>query len=182
MKQKLIFFDLEATGFRRQPHNCDQIVQFAASHFENNDNDFAIYLKVDYLPIAIVELTKIDPKWLNNNGIDYHQGLVQINHWINQNANATWIGHNTHNYDWPLLFSNLKDAGLINDPTWKDWLKRLKIETIDLLYLAKQKLPGLDSYRLENLANHLQIDLTNAHNAIADVEITKAVYQKLTGI
>ena len=184
MNEDLIFFDLEATGFRRAVGNCDQVVQFAAAFKGNQNKDFAIYLKVDYLPLEIANLTKIDPKWLNNNGIDYNQGLKQINDWINLNGrDRVWIGYNTHSYDWPLLFSNLKEAGLINDLSWKDWLSRLNIESIDLLYVARKKLKGLlTSYRLEDVCKYFKIDLTNAHNAIADVEITKAIYQKLSGI
>ena len=62
--------------------------------------------------------------------------------------------------------------------------RRLRGETpvVDTLKMARELLPYLSSYRLGNVAHALGITVEETHRAMADVELTAGVLQRLMNI
>lgn len=86
-------------------------------------------------------------------------------------GDATLVGHNIVKFDLEFINNHLRQLGL----------GPLTNEVVDTLDLARKNLV-LPDYQLRTLAEHYKIDYSNAHRALRDVEITREVFWRLTGL
>ena len=80
------------------------------------------------------------------------------------------MGHNIIKFDLEFLNNHLRQLGLppLDNPV------------IDTMQLARKKI-NMPKHRLMDVANYYNIDYSNAHRAMSDVEITREIFFKLMG-
>jgi DNA polymerase-3 subunit alpha (Gram-positive type) len=81
-------------------------------------------------------------------------------------GNSTLAAQNSR-FDLRFLKYNAEKLGL-----------EVKDEAIDTLVITRQLYPELDNHQLSTVANHLNIDLINAHRADEDAEATAQILLK----
>lgn len=175
---KLLFFDLETTGFRRQ---FDSIIEIAAILVDTETGEqgpiFHEYIKPKKkIPVHITEITGITNEQVKNCRRE-SEVMTSFVEYINKCNPEALVGHNIDSFDVPWIREKAEFYFLV--------LK--KIPTIDTLKLARKvKAPfafttktGRPSYRQESIAKAMGIEY-DAHSAIADVMALITIYGKLT--
>lgn len=71
------------------------------------------------------------------------------------------------------------DFSFINEELKRYYWRPIKNEVVDTIRLAKKRVPGLQSYRLESLINHFGFDHKKNHRALDDAKITAELLLKL---
>lgn len=179
-----IFYDLETTGLEKA---FDQIVQFAAIH---TDDDLqirgTINLRCRRLPEIVpspsaMMVTRIDPDHLENQALSHYQMLQEIQTWLQQRTPATFVGHNSLEFD--ERFLRLALFRSLCDPYLTSIGGNIRG---DIMLLAQAvfhhdpdsiQVPinrGLLNFKLGDLvrANGLRFPEQAAHEALADINAT----------
>ncbi len=160
-----IVFDIETTGFS-YPQN--EIIEIAAIKYTGDDEiEFHEYVKIDsIIPIDITLLTGIS----NDTIKDADPIDIVMPKFLSFIGDHTLIGHNITSFDIPFINKVCTDLGL---PTVKNKL-------VDTLYIAREKLPELESHKLLALCEYFEIDTANAHHALFDCYMCRSVYTFLS--
>lgn len=163
---KYVFFDLETTGLSCED---DEIIEFGAVILNGINNPglkrVDILIKASKpLTTFTKELTGINDKMLENEGIDIKEALLKIADIFSE---AILVAHNAN-----------FDIGFINS-----WFKKYGIKIpnntiIDTLPLARVIWPYLKNHKLGHLAKVLKIDYDSikAHRGDYDALILKDIY------
>ena len=83
---------------------------------------------------------------------------------------ATLVGHNIVRFDMEFINNHLRQLGL----------PPLLNPVMDTVHIAREKL-RLPNYHLRTIAEYYNIEYSNAHRALRDVEITREVFFRLMG-
>lgn len=160
-----VLVDIETTGLSP---TYNDIIEIGAIKVENNKI-------VDTFESLITISTELDPFITNLTGITnemlqkYGKNInIVLSSFIDFIGNNVLVAHNANFdinflYDKCLLYSNLY----------------LKNDFIDTMKVSKKLYPNLPNYKLSTLADHFNIDYSNAHRSIEDVKITFEVYNNL---
>lgn len=161
-----VIIDIETTGLEPEPN---EIIEIAALKIEGGEiaDVFSSLINIKQpLPAEIVNLTGITDEMLSE-GKDKAEVLKQFLDFV---KDTPLIAHNAE-FDIPFLNHHLnKTLGvtLTNQP-------------ICTLKLARKTVPGLQSYRLQKLAEYFAIPAPVVHRAHGDVEITHKLWLELVG-
>lgn len=82
------------------------------------------------------------------------------------------VGHNIHMFD--MQFLNRESVAFDGKPLENDY--------IDILYVARNCLPGLPRHRLVDLAAYFQIGTKGAHRALQDCMMNQQCFEKMAGM
>lgn len=162
----VVIIDIETTGLEPEPN---EIIEIAALRVERGEivDVFSSLINIKQpLPAEIVNLTGITDEMLSE-GKDKTEVLKQLLAFV---RDTPLIAHNAE-FDMPFLNHHLnKTLGvtLANQP-------------ICTLKLARKTVPGLQSYRLQKLAEYFAIPAPVVHRAHGDVEITHKLWLELVG-
>jgi len=158
-----VIFDIETTGFG---HSAEIIELAALKIIDGKVSDtFESFVKPSNpIPTAITALTHITNEMVEN--APYIDEILPAFLYFIENYKL--VGHNIASFDLPFI-----RRLLLNTPEIQ-----LKNDYIDTLYMAKHKLT-LNDYKLTTIANHLQVDVSNAHRAMKDCYITFECFSKL---
>lgn len=163
-EENFVIVDLETTGLSPLKN---EIIEIGAIKVENGKviDTMDIFIKPK-VPVSkfITRLTGITNEMLED-GIDIQEGMSKF---VEFSKGYTLMAHNAR-FDMSFLNSNMNTC----------FNQNLENECLDTLKISKEKIKGLSSYKLENLANYFNVDYTGAHRAIKDCEITLDVYNNL---
>lgn len=165
---KIIFFDLETTGFN-QFHN--NIIEIAAKDNKNNefhslvDPEQSISKKITSITNITNSMVKGKPK-INTVLEDFIKFCFKD---TKKNENVYLVAHNGNAFDRVFLERKMFECCL-EIPDWK---------YIDSLHLAQYLLPNKYSHSLKNLCKHWNIIQKNAHRAMSDVEDLEKIFELL---
>lgn len=174
---KLLFFDIETTGFSRK---YDYIIELAGIIYNTETKEeeavFHEYVKPKKrIPIHITEITGITNQMVADKKpeIDVLRDFIKF---IEEHQPEQYVGHNLDAFD--LLW--LKEKSLFFELSFPDKA------TIDTLKVArKKKAPtskvtakGNPSYTQESIAGAYGI-IYEAHSAIADVRALIEIFEKM---
>lgn len=81
--------------------------------------------------------------------------------------NRTFVAHNI-GFDYPIVRGEFKSLGY-----------DLRLPHLCTIQTARVLIPGVDSYGLKNLSNHLNIELDSHHRAMADTQATADIFEQL---
>jgi hypothetical protein len=87
-------------------------------------------------------------------------------------GDATLVGHNIEDFDYPILRRTARQAGL---PVPRH-------ELIDTFKMARRLLPEASSHRLEGLAGQLEPGIVQQHRALPDARLTARVFFHLLDV
>ena len=161
-------FDTETTGL--EPGSGDRIVEIAAIRIKGKDK------------IAVFE-TLVNPgreiseaaQRVNNITAEMLEGAPSIEAVMPKFLNfieGTCVSSYNASFDMAFLQSELKLLG--REP--------LNIPAVDILRMAKRLLPGLERYPLWFVAQKLSLTTKQEHRALADVELTLGVFNRLNEV
>lgn len=163
--ENYIVIDIETTGLS---HLSDNIIEIAAIKVKDGNpiEEFQSLIKCEFcIPEQVTQLTGITNEDLEKDGRGVREVLIDFIQFIS---------------DQPLVCHNMSfDINFIQATCKKNNIKIPKNKCIDTLVLAKRKLKFLTNYRLETIAEVLEIPSENHHRALRDCYITYNVYNKL---
>ena len=97
-----VFYDLETSGLSK-PY--DQIFQFGAIHADADLNSLSVIdLRCNRLPELIPSpkallITRVSPKAITTQNLSHYEMTSEVVKWISDRQPATFIGHNSIDFD-----------------------------------------------------------------------------------
>ncbi|MGB3102403.1 MAG: exonuclease domain-containing protein, partial [Psychrobacillus psychrotolerans] len=155
---KYAVVDIETTG--HSSTNGDRIIQLAIVFIENNKlvNTYTTFINPEKpIPLFIQDLTNIAESDVEKAPLFEDIGAKVLG----MLQDHIFVAHNIH-FDLPFLQKELKRVGLPN----------LVCKTMDTVEFTKLMFPNLYSYKLQDIANELEINLESAHRADDDALAT----------
>lgn len=161
-----VVIDTETTGLRPGP---DRVIEAAAVRMRNGvviDTFQSLIHPERRIPPFIVRFTGITPEML----ADAPKAREIIPDFIRFIEGATLVGHNL-SFDLNFLSHEAQLLGL-----------PFPIDGFDTILLARRLLPGLKRFKLDMVAQHLQIMTHNRHRALGDAQVTAEIFARLVEI
>lgn len=162
--KNVVIYDLETTGLNLE---SDEMIQISALRLSDGKRFNRFVLPKGEISKKAVLTHGYDLDHIVKNGgkpasevlkdfVDFANGCVLI-------------GHNSSYYDDVILARQLSEEGLkIDSPS-----------RYDTLVLAQAVLPNLSNYKLATCCEYFGVTNERAHDALADVEATALVFEKL---
>ena len=153
--------DTETSGGK---YNEEKIIEICILVFDGNNiiETFQSLInpqkKVDYF---VQKLTGIREKELKKCKIfkDYAKEIKKLL------KNKVIVGHNV-DYDYRVLKNEFKSIG-----------EDLKADTLCTIEMSKRVFPDLESYKLNKICNHFNIELNKHHRAFDDAKATTELFK-----
>lgn len=155
---KYAVVDIETTG--HSSTNGDRIIQLAIVFIENNSivNTFNSFINPEKpIPLFIQDLTKIKDADVAH-APRFEEIASQV---LDLLQDHIFVAHNIH-FDLPFLQKELTRVGL----------PKLICKSMDTVEFAKLMFPNMYSYKLQDIATELHIELKSAHRADDDALAT----------
>lgn len=164
---RVIFFDLETTGFNIY-HNS--IIEIGA--IDNLDKTFSNLIKSNKpLRPKIVEITGITDELLQN-ADESKLALVKFRDYVESIPckEIYLLAHNCNGFDKPFLKMEFKKHNIKFNR---------EIHFVDTLRMAQLVLPFLNYHSMKSLSSYFNIINPNAHRAFEDADTLNKIYQVL---
>ena len=169
-KERLIWFDIETTGFN--PFK-NEIIEIAA--VDNEGNEFNELIKpTGKISKKITEITNITQQMVNDKAgindilikfVKFIKGLDSTD-----NSKTTYlIGHNSHSFDVPFIKAKCAEFNI----------KFPNVVHLDTMRMSQYIMDDQWSHNLGALCEVFNIINTNAHRALSDVYATQVLYCNL---
>lgn len=155
--------DIETTGLRPQ---SDKITEIAIYIHDGNGivNEYATLIHPEKtIPYFISGLTGITNEMVEG-APRFYEVAKEI---IELTENHIFVAHNAR-FDYNFIKEEFKRLGY-----------HFKRDIFDTVKLSRRLIPGLKSYSLGKLCNHLDIDVNNRHRAAGDALATAKLFELL---
>lgn len=155
--------DIETTGLRPQ---SDKITEIAIYIHDGNRivNEYATLIHPEKtIPYFISGLTGITNEMVEG-APRFYEVAKEI---IELTENHIFVAHNAR-FDYNFIKEEFKRLGY-----------HFKRDIFDTVKLSRRLIPGLKSYSLGKLCNHLDIDVNNRHRAAGDALATAKLFELL---
>ena len=157
--------DLETTGLSA---SNAQIIEMAAIHVRDGEvcDTFSRLIRISCpLPEEVIKLTGLTDNVLECEGVPMKQALSDF---------IEFVGSH------PLVGYNIAfDIAFLRAACGRFTVAFPRMKTVDVLELARRKVFGLPSMKLECLAEHYQFVPYTPHRAMNDCQVTYHLYKKL---
>lgn len=161
-----VIFDTETTGLDVYD---DDIVQLAAIKIRNKKivDKYNVIMTTDLkIPEMLGDIVNpLIEEYNNTERVSHNEGLTGF---LDFAEDCVLIGHNVE-FDFHILDFNLKKYCKINN------LNEIHPEYYDTLKLARLVIPGVNTYKLKNLLEQLNLQGENSHLADDDIIATKSL-------
>jgi len=161
--ENVVVIDFETTGFSSQ---SDRVIEVGAIALEGNrlTGEFSRLMNPgDFVPYNITQLTGINDEMLAEQPRP-EDIMPELADFIGE---RTIIAHNA-SFDSKFLQAEMERVNLFLDNP-----------VLCTLKLARRLMPGLPSYSLSSLKNHLSITSKKAHRALDDAKATAFLWRHL---
>ena len=158
-----VVIDLETTGLK--PESA-KIIEIGAIRVVNGDvlDNMECFVHAAEIPEYIEKMTGITSDMLKN-GLDEKEAMPKLKEFI---GNFPVVAHNVK-FDLDFIRAACERSGI-------EWNDPLNFDTVKI---AREKIPGMQSYKLENLLEHFQLPHEHLHRALNDSRAVHALYCKL---
>jgi DNA polymerase III epsilon subunit family exonuclease len=164
---RVIFFDLETTGFNIY-HNS--IIEIGAT--DNLDKTFSTLIKSNKpLKSKIIEITGITDELLEN-AEESKIALLKFRDYVESIPckEVYLLAHNCNGFDKPFLEMEFNKHNIKFNRN---------IHFVDTLRMAQLVLPFLNYHSMKSLSSYFNIINPNAHRAFEDADTLQKIYQVL---
>lgn len=162
MDDSFVVFDIETTGFSPV---SNKIIEIGAVRVENGRiiDRFSEFVNPKVpIPFKIENLTSInDSMVMDKETID-----VILPRFLEFSKGAVLVAHNA-GFDMSFVIENCRQLGIPTDFTY-----------VDTVGMARMLLPGLNRFKLDNVAKALGVSLENHHRAVDDAGCTAEIFVK----
>ncbi len=166
LDEAYVVFDLETTGFSPGVHKIIEIGAVRVEHAAVTGR-FSSFVNPEVpIPYRIEEITKINDEMV----MDARKIEEVLPEFMEFCSGAVMVAHNA-DFDMGFIKHNLGQQG-----------KTEEFTVLDTVALARNLLPGLSRFKLDNLAKALGVPLQNHHRAVDDAECTAGIFIKLIGM
>jgi inhibitor of KinA sporulation pathway (predicted exonuclease) len=162
-------------GTERPEYLKFEILQIGAIKIDENFkyiSNFKMYVKPKFMPTInrhVLEIINVKERYIKTNSLYFDKVFNEFRNFIGQDDNCTFVTWS--NSDLEVLRSNL-DA-------WNIAFETSKYRHIDLQEVVMKK-QGLELHSsLEKIANEYKINYNLIHDAYADANVTKQLFQKI---
>ena len=163
---KYAIVDIETTGSYARANSITEIALIVTDGYQELDR-FETLIKPDHIiPNHITHLTGITNQMVSK-APRFEDIMIELEEIL---SDCIFIAHNV-GFDYSFIKKQFEEHG-------RRW-NRPKICTVRM---TREIVPGLSSYSLSNLCRHFSIVNRQAHRAMADVEATFKLFQKLQHI
>ena len=165
VEESFVIIDIETTGLAAEK---DEILELGAIRIQDGkcvDQYQQLILVQNEIPETITALTGIENASVKANGIPIQDALAAFYDFI---GSSMVLGY-CIDFDKKFLETESQRNGM-DFP---------EMDTYDVMQAAKSKIKGLRSYKLETIANVLEISAKQEHRALADCQLLYQVYCKL---
>ena len=162
-----VVLDLETTGLNPLR---DQIIEIAAIRVKEG-KEISYYqslISCEQIPETVIQLTGITREILEQEGKPMDQVLKEVLEFI---GDTRIVSHNA-SFDWRFLQQACR----------RSEMKLGHPPLLDTLNLARQKVDGVEDYKLLTLSKHFHFAILEPHRALADCRLTHQLYEKLKRI
>jgi CRISPR-associated protein Cas2 len=161
-----VVVDVETTGL--SPVD-DEIIEIGAIKVVDKEEiaEYSALIKIDIaVPLRIAKLTGISTELLQEKGRDMVAVMAEFLEFISE---LPLVAHNA-----------TFDLGFIHDSCSKCGLEMGSNRVIDTLPLARKVVADVGDYKLQTLAKHFNINITDKpHRVIQDCRTTKLLFENL---
>ncbi len=162
LPEQFVVFDLETTGLNPTKHEIIEIGAVKVNRDSNNHTTFQALVKPSKkVPKKITEITGITQKMVDSEGEEMGSVLKEFVDFIGDLRLVTFNAE----FDMGFLKEAAKSHGLL-----------IKNPVSCALKMARRAWPGLQSYKLADLANMGGMSSKGNHRALKDCELTITVY------
>lgn len=160
-----VFLDIETTGLDVEN---DAIIEIGVLYMDASGTccKWGTLVKTEKLiPKEITNLTGITEEMLHEEGMEIKEALTQLNSLIHNKAIVCY----NMKFDISFLqraFKNISMESNINC-------------VVDVLHLARKYISGVNNYKLNTLADFLDVEYEECHRALKDCEILYQIFSKL---
>lgn len=165
MKERFVVIDLETTG--HSPENGDKIIQIGAVVISDGEIAETMSTLVNPnvpIPPFIQKLTHISNEMVKD-APEFREVVPEL---LKLLENSCFVAHNV-SFDFSFLQHELQQLGY----------KKLTMPKIDTVELARIMLPTLESYKLTQMADYLEISHDRPHQADSDAYVTAELFLHL---
>ena len=155
--------DIESNGAGFRKESIIEIAVYRYDGHEIVDQFISLVNPESEITPFVQKLTKISPKMVKT-APKFHEIAKRV---VEITANTTLVGHNIE-FDYRMLRQEFKRLGY-----------DFKINTLDIIPLAKKLIPEAESYSLGKLVKSLGIPLVDAHRASGDARATLDLFKLL---
>ena len=165
-----VVVDIETTGLSRFHHKITEFCAIkvkwdACSHIFDTTDELSMLINPGRrIPAFITRLTKITDEMVKD-APPFNDVASLLNEFIGDNA---VVAHNA-TFDYNFLDYNFKESGLCG----------LSSDSLCTCRLSRRLIPGLSSYCLGSVCNHLNINNLQAHRAMGDALATRDIFTHL---
>lgn len=160
--------DVETTGLRPDRSEIFELASIVVINGKITET-FSVFIKTEQpIPQKITELTQVTGETVKREGENIETALPRFLEFV---GDLSLVGHNVH-----------FDISFIDIACERLGLRGIGNKRIDTLAAARKTIPGLGSYSLSALSEHLDIDLHIHHRALEDCYTTYRLYEKLIKI
>jgi DNA polymerase III alpha subunit (gram-positive type) len=172
-----IIFDLETTSI--DPQSCEIIQIAALAPLSNDKFEVKVKFKESFADPKALEQNSWSRKVWHNEAVPPNKAREQFTEFIRKHATqeriskrgnifhvAVGMGYNIVRFDSIILQRWYKDESLFLP---------MDFRMLDVLQLALWEEPGLESYKLGDIAKELDCLREDSHDAMVDVEMTADV-------
>lgn len=158
-----VILDTETTGLRPGPNRVIEVAAIRLRKGEAIDSFQSLINPGCRLPAFIVQFTGITQEMV----ADAPSAQTVLPNFLRFIEGATLVGHNL-GFDIGFLSYEAQLLGYT-----------FPIDGLDTILLARRFLPGLRRFKLDMLAQHLNIHIANRHRALGDARVTAAIFASL---
>lgn len=187
MSLKLLFFDTETTGVRYWKDGIHQISGYIDIDGEIKETfDFKVQpnpkAEISDEALAIAKVTREQIANYTPMETVFSEFIKMLGKYVNKNDetdNFYLVGFNNSSFDNPMLRAWFKQNGGEKYSSWF-WSNCFDVFVMATPYILNQR-PKMKSCNLFNVAKALgiEVDESKLHDALYDIEITRAIFYKL---
>lgn len=193
---RIVFFDLETSGLDKERHAITQIAAIAVcviTGVVHEEIEIKVLFKVEDADPEALRVNSYSKEVWERDAVHPEQALSQFSAFLKRHATvkmtsklgrpyrvARLAGHNSATFDGPFLQAWYSRLGQFCPASYL---------TLDTLQLALWHFSGAvqqfqpENFKLQTLCNHLGIPTEGeAHDALADVKATVALWKFLEGV
>ena len=162
--KNVIIYDLETTGLSLEN---DEMIQISALRLNDGKRFNRFVIPKGEISQKAVQTHGYDLAHITKNGGEGAKAV--LSDFVSFAKGCMLVGHNSSFYDDVILTRQLKEEGVELDC----------LGFADTLVLAQAVLPNLSNYKLATCCEYFGVVNQRAHDALADVEATSAVFERL---
>ena len=163
--KKYAFLDIETTGLDKESDEIIEIGVICTDEKTITERWSAVVIPQRNIPDSIIKLTGIDDKMIEHEGITLDEALRTLNDKICDRVTVIY------NAPFDMAFLRRAEAVTGRSIHFK--------KVIDALSVARKRVDTVPDYKLETVAEYLDVSAKGHHRALDDCEILCRAYFKL---